>query len=69
MDKIKKDDDWISVEDRLPNPYEEVLCYLWDGCYIIGYYIGFRWILDIERIDSRDITHWQPLPKPPKKEC
>lgn len=66
MDKIKKDDDWISVKDRLPSPYEEVLCYLWDGCYIIGCHIGFRWVLDIERIDSRDITHWQPLPEPPK---
>lgn len=48
-------DDWISVEDRLPNHRDIVLTY--DGNEV--------------EFDSfpllGTITHWQPLPEPPKE--
>ena len=47
--------DWISVEDRLPPSGKEVLARMHGGRY---------------RIDllpfANEVTHWQPLPKPPK---
>lgn len=63
---------WISVKERLPK----------DGEYVLAYYGGFHGdIMDVlqwkDRMwldcmmteePSEDITHWQPLPKPPKEE-
>ena len=48
--------DWISVDDRLPPSGKEVLTRLWGGKY---------------RIDllpfANEVTHWCPLPEPPKE--
>lgn len=69
--EAETDNDWINTKDRLPDPFIHVLCYMKDGCVdgcVIGYHNGFRWILDIACIDTRCITHWQPVPKPPKGE-
>jgi len=57
--------EWISVKDRLPEIGVEVLIYE-PGCLI---QINFRddddyW--DCDGVVSR-ITHWMPLPKPPKE--
>ncbi len=64
--------EWISVKDRLPNEGQEVLCYgggnlmnvyiyLDDDCWEDEY--GY-W----ETAESEGITHWMPLPEPPKGE-
>jgi hypothetical protein len=61
-------DNWISVKDRLPEKGQEVLIFdkytdtvnycwynegIWDcGCYCEIYY--------------NHVTHWQPIPAPPK---
>lgn len=47
--------DWISVEDRLPEGGVDVLAISNRGFYRI----------DLMPFDT-DITHWQPLPEPPK---
>lgn len=47
-------DEWISVKDRLPEPYIPVLIYL--GQRRIK--IGVR--------QSDEYTHWMPLPPPPE---
>lgn len=61
--------EWISVEERLPNNYAEVLCFLSDLEFIILTYTNYGiwkngWI-EGEAEDFR-ITHWMPLPKPPQ---
>ena len=70
--------EWISVNDRLPGEYKDVLIYgekVLDKP-LVGHYIPewehIRWIAM-----SRDgrlyfydkaITHWMPLPELPKRE-
>ena len=58
---------WISVDDRLPRPYDDVI--VCDNNGII--YIAFRNIDniwdggDIACYDNPCFTHWMPLPDPP----
>ena len=57
--------EWIPMSKQKPKPWEHVLlyieCYGWNG--EPDYFIKIG-------IDSgdRNITHWMPLPEPPKKE-
>lgn len=62
---------WISVKDRLPEK---------DGVYL-AFYDGYtvssvwyergrehsEWTDDYEEYCDLDVTHWMPLPEPPKK--
>lgn len=50
--------EWISVEDRLPKS-EFVLC-------TDGEYVFVDIIPDIEDAIEDGVTHWMPLPEPPK---
>ena len=64
--------EWISVKDRLPE--EKVNCIVHykhaycnnDGYWAIGfcYYDGEKFKLDPAYI----VTHWMPIPEPPKEE-
>lgn len=61
---------WISVEERLPEPEEEVLLY--DSRSIRHYVIGQLrkekrynksiWALSNGFVEDDDITHWMPIP-------
>ena len=52
---------WISVKDRLPEKYTSVLAFA--GIVHTNYIINDeKWILE------KSVTHWQPLPMPPKGE-
>ena len=61
----------ISVKDRLPRDegLSEVLAYS-NGNYLVGYFhiYGNPQNIDCESIESTlsDVTHWMPLPEPPK---
>jgi hypothetical protein len=59
---------WISVKDRLPDDYSDVLVYDYDGMqYDIGWYDfeGYKGWVNTNMEDS--ITHWMPLPEPPSE--
>jgi Protein of unknown function (DUF551) len=57
---------WINVEDQLPPKDSTVLA--WNGNYIeIVYYDGLKvQTLDAGDWNDTEITHWMPLPTPPK---
>ncbi len=58
--------DWISVEERLPRPYESVLVIFNSVVfYDIGFWDGSRWY--VERSDLRDlpVMHWMIFPEMP----
>lgn len=58
---------WISVEDRLPESEEYVLCCTLakNGTQNIirGYYSNGMWRVGM----NSNVTHWMPLPKLPKE--
>ena len=68
--------EWISVEERLPEKYETILLFrpekgaekdqIWCGWRIrhIGGQPAYRTDTE-DRLDG--ITHWMPLPEPPKE--
>ncbi len=68
---------WISVEDGLPeftDDEKEFLIFVeFEDSSTDTYIATFSnriksWFIDIGGVHSDDITHWQPLPQPPKGE-
>lgn len=58
---------WISVKDRLPDDCVEVLVYDTDCGIVIGWYNKKDDIFVAEFMNELDaVTHWMPLPEPPK---
>ena len=63
--------EWISVEERLPEDSDEVNLCTRSGIVGIGYYDKYRknWVQYYAGgALCVDVTHWMPLPKPPKGE-
>lgn len=69
---------WVSVRDRLPGEEDYRQCHEnWDGAVIWtnGSDIGLGWYYtstgnwaDIYDCNIDDVTHWMPLPEPPKED-
>ena len=61
---------WISVEERLPDEFGQVLGVL-DGMVTMLFYSGdgkFRTGNGLVfEAESEYLTHWMPLPEPPKE--
>ena len=57
--------EWISVKDRLPEQGEEAICIAADGDMMIGTYTVWGWMFPCY---FEDLTHWMPIPQPPKGE-
>ena len=61
--------EWISVDERLPEADSPVLIFTRKNRYYVGYY--YKAAVDRNYTgfyaDSckRDVTHWMPLPEPP----
>ena len=59
--------EWISVKDRMPEDYQRVLCLFESGTMEVSFrasvkgfcYEGFK--------QTGKVTHWIPLPEPPKE--
>ena len=59
--------DWISVDERLPQDYTCVLVSDGKAVYMVGFYPNDGFMVDVGRmIPVPGVTHWQPLPEPPK---
>lgn len=66
-----RESEWISVKDRLPQDFVSVLGYMTDAgdfppvreCYKVGGVFFFPALGD-----RHPISHWMPLPEPPKGE-
>ena len=65
--------EWILVKDRLPENDQLALCFMKDksfGTFRVFQwnYIDWQWNDGNEWFDEKDVTHWMPLPEPPKGE-
>ena len=65
--------EWISVDDRLPEPFVSVLVHMpgEEPCPTVRE--GFIsndgiWQSAMFRREPGEVTHWQPMPQPPKGE-
>ena len=60
--------EWISVEDRLPDPHFYVI--IWDDenaeMVIAAYQETGCWCSETIQEDAH-VTHWMPLPEPPRE--
>ena len=70
--------EWISIKDRLPEDVNDrgyIINYLCVIDSLSGAYVRCLFYLDTEFVMLGDycdtiyhnVTHWQPVPKPPKK--
>lgn len=62
---------WISVEERLPEDYEDVVIIMRNGAsswYRVAYREYGGWSFGGGRRVTDEVTHWMPLPEPPKEE-
>lgn len=58
---------WISVNDRLPPKGCDMLVCDYDDYAGVGYFDGTKWNIDGFEMSTPPVSHWQPLPEPPKR--
>ena len=69
LSKMEKTTQWIPVTERLP--YESVFVHGKGGELVVAQYSHkHKWWEDDEGYycDTNYVTHWMPLPEPPKEE-
>ena len=60
---------WISVKDRLPEYDYDVIVAFDKFAVYMGECINGRWVLNGHNTPAfQKITHWMPLPDPPKED-
>lgn len=62
---------WIPKSERLPDGRDSVLALTGDcDIYVCDYIPSVKqfWTIPGDELHIDDITHWQPLPQPPKEE-
>jgi hypothetical protein len=58
--------EWISVKDKLPNDYQRVLFYDTLGNRSCETDIDTGYFVPSQSKIAESISHWMPLPTPPK---
>ena len=58
--------EWVSLYERLPDRAGKYLVATFDGRVVIGNLVDYYQDGNLSFDDYR-VTHWMPLPKPPKK--
>ena len=61
LDNLERDR-WISVEERLPEEDKTVLTWGKQGVILLDWRHDNKWCC------FGEVTHWMPLPEPPKEE-
>lgn len=65
MPTLTQPNEWVRVEERLPEEKQRVIV----RCERVGTSVGWilwgRWMTDIGP-HAGDVTHWMPLPEPPE---
>jgi len=61
---------WISVKDRLPDDERWVFAFMaWKGCNVLLYEAKHFYNRGcFQPLPDKAVTHWMPLPEPPKEE-
>ena len=61
---------WIACSEKLPREYTRVIGYMaWHAITTIEYQHGRWYSIDhLEPLPDEAVSHWMPLPKPPKGE-
>ena len=65
ISELRSAHEWISVDDRLPEPKENAICINRHGAMMIGAYTEWGWMFPCY---FEEPTHWMPLPQPQKGE-
>lgn len=64
---------WIPVTERLPEEFVSVLVYIPSYTPMPtvreAYHVDDCWATKIVIFHDDDVTHWMPLPEPPKEEA
>ena len=60
---------WIRVDERLPEQNTRVIGFMaWKGVTAIEYQNGHWYsIANLQPLPNEAVTHWMPLPDPPKE--
>ena len=59
---------WIPVTERLPEECKEVLAYRFTGCEVDSCVSHKKAYWSYDPVSDYPVTHWMPLPTPPKGE-
>lgn len=70
---MQEQEKWISVDDRLPKNFDNILCYLKNSHIVICTFHkkvkSFQVCHTLKEVtDNNPVTHWMPLPQPPKQD-
>ncbi len=62
-----KEDDWVSVDEGLPDDHVLILCFDGKQIQTAKYWADTNQYFSLALDGFMKVTHWQPLPSPPTK--